>query len=187
MDATLNAGEMIMVQLRRVAYTLAFLLLIGVMGANAADVAKIGVVDFQRILKESKAGKHAARLLRQKQDERSDNLKERREDIVKLQKYIEDTELTGDKSDRDQKKLELSIKLDDFKDADAAYGSRLKEINAKQTSKIHEDVTRLIEKIGKKGGYLLIVEKNDTLYSPGTIDITAKVIEQYDMEFKEED
>lgn len=149
-----------------------------------ADVAKIGVVDFQRILKESQAGKNAAQILRQKQEERSEDLKKRQQDIVALQKTIESIELVGDKADRDQKKLELTIKLDGFKDADNRYTSQLKDINAKQTAQIKEDVFQLIEKIGKKGGYLLILEKNDILYSPMSTDITSKVIDEYNTEFQ---
>lgn len=154
------------------------------MAVHAADVAKIGVVDFQRILKESLAGKEAAKLMRQKQDERSEDLKNRQEVIVDLQKNIESIELTGDKSDRDQKKLELSIKLDEFKEADLAFAGQLKDINAKQTEEIRKDVFDVIENIGKKGGYLLILEKGDTVYAPVTTDITAKVIEEYNDQYQ---
>lgn len=152
--------------------------------SDAADVAKIGVVDVQRILKESQAGKQAAKLMRQKQDERSDALKQLQQEIVRLQKYLESIELVEDKTDRDQKKLELSIKLDQFKEADKAYANQLKEINAKQTEEIKKDVYDVIDKIGKKGGYLLILEKGDTVYAPTTTDITGKVVEEYDTAYQ---
>ncbi|MBU1171053.1 MAG: OmpH family outer membrane protein [Proteobacteria bacterium] len=161
-----------------------FVMIGSVSSVYGADVAKIGVVDFQRILKESLAGKDAARILRQKQDERSEDLKKRQQDIVNLQKYIESIELLGEKSDRDQKKLELTIKLDGFKAADDLYSNQLKEINAKQTAEIKDEVFQLIEKIGKKGGYLLILEKNDTLYAPMSTDITSKVVEEYNMDYQ---
>ena len=151
---------------------------------HGADVAKIGVVDFQQILKESLAGKNAARLMRQKQDERSRDLEKLRQDIVKLQKYIEGIDLLGDKADREQKKMELSIKLDAFNDADQRYASQLKEINEKQMADIKKRVFEVAETLGKKGGYLLILEKNQIVYAPGTIDITGKVIEVYNADFQ---
>lgn len=154
-------------------------------GAYGADVAKIGVVDFQRILKESLAGKAAANILRHKQDQRTEDLKKRREDIVQLQKAMESIDLTRDPSDREQRRLELALKLDQFKEADAMYASQLKDINTKQTGEIREAVFQLVESLGKKGGYLLLLEKNDILYAPQSTDITTRVIEEYNRQFQE--
>lgn len=163
--------------------SLGFILIIFTAPGYSADVAKIGVVDFQRILKESKAGKYVAKELRKKQEERTRDLNKRREEIVELQKYVESIELTGDKDDREKKRLELNLKLESFADTDKMYNAALKEINTKHTLRIRNESEKVIEKIGKKGGYLLIVKKSDILYSPSSTDITTMVINQYDKQY----
>jgi outer membrane protein len=160
-----------------------FIALVAVCDVRAADVARIGVVDFQRVLRDSLAGKAAANTLRQKQDERSADLKKRRQEIVNLQAALERMELLADPSDREQKKLELTLKLDAFNEADAMYAGQLKEINTKQTAEIRQAVSDVVDAIGKKGGYLLILEKNDTVYAPASTDITVQVIEAYNKQY----
>ena len=58
---------------------------------------------------------------------------------------------------------------------------QIKELNNKLVNRIKKDVFDLIEEIGKKEGYLLIVEKREAgvMYSPSAIDITDKLIPQY--------
>ena len=40
-------------------------------------------------------------------------------------------------------------------------------------------ITENIKKIGKKEGYLLIIEKSAAIYYPTTIDMTDMLIEKY--------
>lgn len=164
-------------------FLLVFISLSLVGAANGADIAKIGVVDYQRILKESGAGKSVARKLRAKQDERTAALKEKQTEIVELQKIIENIGLLSDKEEREEKKTELNIKLDTFKELEIRYRQELKEINSKYSDRIKKDVNKIVIEVGRKGGYLLIVEKEDVLYSPDAVDITTKIIRQYNKEF----
>ncbi len=158
---------------------LVFIYLLFVGTVIGADIAKIGVVDFQRILKQSDAGKSVARKLREKQDERTVALKEKQKEIVDLQKSIDNMGLFTGKEEREEKKTELNIKLGSFKDMEIRYSQELKEINLKYTGKIKSEVNKIVIEVGKKGGYLLIVEKEDVLYSPDAVDITTKIIHQY--------
>lgn len=151
--------------------------------ANSADIAKIGVVDFQRILKESNAGKTIAKKLREKQDERTEALKEKRKEIVALQDEIENMGLLTGKEEREEKKTELNIKIDTFKTLELRFSQELKEINQKYSKKIKQRVKSLVIEVGKKGGYLLVVEKEDVLYSPDAVDITSKIIQRYNKEY----
>ncbi len=150
----------------------------------AADIAKIGVVDFQRVLKDSKAGKVVAKKLREKQDERTIALKEKQKEIITLQKKIEGVELVGDKEEREKKQLELNNRIDAFKQLEAKFNKALRNINAQASNSIKNDVNAIVIKVGRKGGYLLIVEKSDVLYSPDAVDITSKIIMQYDQKYK---
>jgi outer membrane protein len=45
-------------------------------------------------------------------------------------------------------------------------------------NQLRQDVFELVEEIGKKEGYLLIINNFSVMYSPGSIDITDKLIKQ---------
>ena len=168
-----------------------FLLLIIVFCSTSvfgADIAKIGVVDFQRVLKDSQAGKTVAKKLREKlrekQKKRTLALKERQKEIITLQKKIEGIELVGDKEERENKQLELNNRIDAFKKLEIKFNKELKDINALGSASIKKEVNELVVKAGKKGGYLLIVEKRDVLYYPDAVDITSKIISTYNQVYK---
>ena len=45
-------------------------------------------------------------------------------------------------------------------------------------NRLRTDIDKIVKEIGKKEGYLLIVNKLGVIYSPDSIDITDKVISQ---------
>jgi outer membrane protein len=147
-------------------------------------VARIGVVDYQKVLKESLAGKEIARKMRQKQDEWTVSHEVKKLEIANLQKSIENPEINGEKNGLDARKRELARKLEAFKADEVKFYGVLKDINAQQGGLIREGIIQAIERVGKKGGFLLIVEKTDILYSPVSNDITRQVIDEYDSEYQ---
>ena len=61
-------------------------------------------------------------------------------------------------------------------------------LNIKLVSRIQTDVVKLVEEVGKKEGFLLIIEKREAgvMYSPSTIDISDKIIQLYNQQYTEE-
>jgi outer membrane protein len=57
-------------------------------------------------------------------------------------------------------------------------------VEKKLVNRIQKAIFKIVEEIGKKEGYLLVVEKREggVLYFPNTIDITDKLIHQYNAE-----
>ena len=82
---------------------------------------------------------------------------------------------------REEKEREFRIKINDFKSLEKKYKEEFKVVNNRLVNRIKKDVFELIEEIGKKEGYLLIIEKHEAgvMYSPTAIDITDKLIIQY--------
>ena len=149
--------------------------------AFGANVAKIGVVDFQRVLKESRAGREAAEVLRTKQAERMTELGGMKTRIAALQTSLESLELsTTSAGETTEKRKDLEILLSEFKVADKKYSRLFAEINRRQTEKIKKELVGIIDRLGRKGGYLLIIEKKEALYAPESMDMTNRLIGLYD-------
>ncbi len=164
----------------------AALLFLGGGTALGANVAKIGVVDFQRVLKESRAGREAAEELRTKQSQRMEDLGRMKKNIAVLQVLIERLELTATTREIDGKRKELETLLTVFKQADQKYSRLFATINRRQTEKIKKELDGIIDRLGRKGGYLLIVAKKEVLYAPESMDMTDRLIGLYDEVYKKE-
>lgn len=154
--------------------------------AFGANVAKIGVVDFQRVLKESRAGREAAEELRTKQMERMAELGRMKRDIASLQASLERLELSSTTRKFNEKRKELDTLLGEFKVADENYSRLFAEINGRQTEKIRRELDGIIDRLGRKGGYLLIIAKKEVLYAPQSMDMTDRLIGLYDEVYKKE-
>jgi outer membrane protein len=150
-----------------------------------ADVAKIGVVDFQRIFETSNAGKLAQSEINEHGKKMEADLKKKGAEIGELQKKLEREILVISKEVREERERELRIKTNDFKFLNKKYLRKFKEIEQKIVKRIKNDVLEIVEEIGKKEGYLIVFEKRDAgvLYSPSTIDITDKLIQKYNAKF----
>ena len=144
----------------------------------AADVAKIGVVNFQQILETSNSGKAAKAELKTAKDRMENDLKAKGSEIEDLRKRLENESMVMSKEMREEKGREVRIKMNDFKTLQKQYSTDLQSLERQLMQKMQTDVAKVVEEIGKKEGYLLIISNLGVLYAPNSIDITDKIIKQ---------
>ena len=68
--------------------------------------------------------------------------------------------------------------MNDFKTLQKKYRGDLQKLEVKLMNQLKIDVNEIIQEIGKKEGYLLIINKFGVMYSPSAIDITDKLIKK---------
>jgi len=142
----------------------------------AADVAKIGVIDLQKILETSAAGKAIQAELKVEKDKMEEDLKKKGTEIENIRKRLERESMVMGKEMREEKERESRIKINDFKSLQKKYRSNLQKLEGSLMEQLKIDIDGIVKEIGKKGGYLLIINKFGVLYSPNSIDITDDVI-----------
>jgi outer membrane protein len=149
--------------------------------SSAADVAKIGVVDFQKILEVSNAGKTAQDEINTQGKQMESDLKGRGAEIEEIEKKIDRESMVMSKEVREEKQREMRIKIGDFKALQQKYMEDFKALEGRIIGRIQKEVVELVQEIGKKEGYTLIVEKRTggVVYAPLSIDITDAVIQIY--------
>jgi len=150
-----------------------------------ADVAKIGIVDFQRILKTSSAGKKATDEINKRGKKIEADLKKRGEEIEASKNKLEREALVMSREMREEREREIRIKINDIKSLEKRYRSEMRELEQRIVGQIQEEVLKIINEMGKKEGFLLILEKREAgvMYSPNTIDITDRLIQKYNASF----
>lgn len=151
----------------------------------AADVAKIGVVDIQKVLLASAAGKMAKADISKKARDMEAALNEKKNEIQKLQDTLERESLVMSKDKREEKEREIRIKVNDIKVLKGKFEQDLKVLENKVVQQIQKEFETLAKEIGREQGYLLIITNQTVIYAPNTIDITDELIQKYDAAFSE--
>ncbi len=148
----------------------------------AAQPNRVAFIDVQRVLARSVAGVAAREQLEREKATMQKEMDGKRQELEKLRDELEkkgplmtpdarrDKQETFDRKRRDAARL-----ADDFQ----------KELEKKEQGllqKVLQDVSGVIEKVGKERGYYLIVEKRGAvvLYSAAEADLTDEVIRAYD-------
>jgi len=146
---------------------------------------KIRVVDLQRALDESTAGKRAVvemkRVFKVKQDEieRKKAALKLMQDELNVQSGLLSEDAKQDKLEEYQKELKvLQRHIQDSND-------EMKKKEGEYVNKIAVELRELVRVMGKESGYDIILEAQEagTLYSSASIDITNPVIERYDRDW----
>jgi len=153
---------------------------------RAADEIKLGYVNAQRIIEESKAGKEAYGKLKELQEEHKTRVEGKKAEIDAEEAAFQKQYMTLSDDAKTEKEAELRRAKKDFKrmleDADADIGSREKTY----LEKIDSEVMEIIDRVGKEKGYTLILGQigSSILYANPTIDLTEVIISEYDKTFQ---
>ena len=158
--------------------------LVALMPATAAlaQAGKVAVIDVQRLVTDSVAGKEALARLKKLQDEKIAEGKAKNDEVDSLRKRLNEGRLSlaDDKISELEKQLEEKItglrrfqedaEKDFNKSREATFGE------------IERRVFPVIEQVGKEGGYTFIFNKfqSGLLYADDAADITNQIIQKFD-------
>ncbi len=150
-----------------------------------ADVAKIGVLNIQKVLKSSSAGKEAQAEITKEGNKMKEDFDKKGKDIEELKKDLDRESMVMDKDSREEKERDIRIKLMDLKALQKKYTEELKAFEARRVRRIQKEIVELVKEIGKEEGYLMIVENIGVMYYPDSVDITDKFIKRYNKQYAE--
>ncbi len=155
-----------------------FITLFFFVSAYGADT-KIGIIDFQKVLRESKGGKAAKAEIETKGKGMEKNLRDQGEQLEKLKKKLEAEAMVMSKEVREEKEREFRIKVGDFKALQKKYADELRDFEGEIIKRVQKDVFDIVEAIGRSGNFQLILEKGAVLYYPDALDVTDELIKRY--------
>ena len=163
---------------RPTAIVVCFLLLtLTAAGAAAAEPIKVGILDFQKVLETSKAGRVAKEKINTAGKEMETELKQRKDQIEQESKNLERELLVMEEDARQQREMQIRQQIRD----------QVKTQEQTLIRKIQKEVFELAEKMGKEDGFSLILEKRESaaLYFDESLDITDLLIQRYDEIYSE--
>ena len=148
----------------------------------SAQGTKVGYIDLQSVIRNSKAGKAAKtsfeKEFQQKKviiESKKRNVDSLREDFIKNAQVMSESARKQKAEDIDKKEKDLLRTQEDFKE-------ELQKKDFELTQKILRDIEGILKQIGDSGDYAIIIEKIEggVVYSSKSADVTDMVIQAYD-------
>jgi outer membrane protein len=148
----------------------------------AAQSVKIGVVDLQKFQKNSKAYQKASLTLKKKFDDMQQKLNDERNALSKLDEEFRKQSMMLSLDAQEDKKRELDKKQREVKYMYDEYTQEMKDTEVDSVKKIMKELEKILDKIGEKEGYTIILERRTVglLYFNNAIDLTDRVTDAYD-------
>jgi len=169
-----------------------FIIIIFIIPSYGADVAKIAILDIQKVIDESLLGKKMNHELGKIGENYAADLQAKGKEIQKLQNEVEilssseKTSSVANKKEFDKKKRTLKMKIFDIQNLEKKYRDDFRKEEIKRFKSTTKKIQEISDEIGKKEGYLLIKNKRGVAYFPEDIDITDKVIKLLDSRYKKD-
>ena len=148
-----------------------------------ADSMKIGVVDFQKIVKESSAGKMTQKQIKAKGDELQQKLQDEKKQLDEMKTTFERESLVLSPEKQQEKKREFGKKVNDFQKMQQNFAQQFKQLEMQLLNEMQKQVFAIVNQIGEKKGYQIIIEKKTAgiIFYQDKLDITDQIIKQYNL------
>ncbi len=153
-------------------------------GSAFAGDTKIGVINMQKVLATSVAGKKAQKELEKKMNELKGTFKKDEAALLALQKEIEKKSSAWSDEMKQEKAIEFQKKRRDLGTKQEDANMELKQLREKHLAPILKKLEKVVKEEAKKGGYTIILPNNAVLYKSDNADITAEITKALDAAMK---
>lgn len=148
----------------------------------AENAPKIGFVDLNKIMRDSKAAKNARAIYQKDFESKKAALKEKGDKVANLEKDLKNTKQNSPGFKEKREKLAQEFK--EFKRLESDFNEQLKKKDAELTQKILVDVQQILKQFSKNEKYSIIFERKAALVVEDGFDVTDKIIKIYDAQKK---
>jgi outer membrane protein len=139
---------------------------------------KIGIINSQRLISESKIGKAISGKLEKLGKDKQKKVQEMQAFIKKLEKELASPALNS--ATIEKKSMDLQNKKTEFKRFVEDAQKEMQIFNQREMKTLQAKILPLINELGKSKGYTLIIDINVRVYHDPSIDVTDDLIRMMD-------
>ncbi|MBU0942810.1 MAG: OmpH family outer membrane protein [Proteobacteria bacterium] len=150
-----------------------------------ADGTKIGVMNIQKILLESSAGRKAKEIFEKRMNELQSKFKGEQDELVALQQEIEKKSSAWSADKKGEKVRELQKKQRELQVKSEDAQIELKQLQDKELEPILKMLQTVVNTYGQKNGYIVILDsKVGVLFAANGVDVSEDVKKELDKRMK---
>lgn len=152
------------------------------LAAPALAETKIAYVDLQKALNLSKAGVQAKNEIAAQVKKYEEEFKAKQEDLQKLKTELEKQAVLLSDSAKAQKERDFQQNVKELQRFQKDVKEELQQKDSDHTKRILNELFEILQKLGKDGGYSLIIEKNEgaVIFADESVDLTDELIKAFD-------
>lgn len=149
--------------------------------AFAADL-KIGYVDMQKAIQETSAGKQAKKDLEKEFNSKKAELQKKEGDLKKMDEDLRKKATALSDEVRNKKMQELQGEAMKFQREVGESQMNIQKKERELTQPILEKLQAALDKIGKEGGYTMILERGEqsVLWAKKDLDLTDAIVKEFE-------
>lgn len=154
--------------------------LIAMSGSLYAEV-KIGFVDMQKAIQETKEGKAAKKKLEAEFNKKKKELEKKEAGLKKMVEDLEKKALALSDEVKAKKQREFQMEMQKHQQHVAKSQMDIQKKERELTTPILKKMEKIISKIAKDDGFTVILEKSEqlVLFAKKEIDLTDRVVKEY--------
>jgi outer membrane protein len=150
--------------------------------AHAAD-SKVGVVDMQKAIQATAAGKKAKTELEGEFNKKKKDLEKKEADLKKMGEDLERKKAVLSEEVLGKKQAEFQEEMLKYREVVSKSQVEIQKKERDLTAPILEKMKKVIEKLAKEKGYSMVLENSQmVLYATADSDLTADVIKAFEKE-----
>ncbi len=150
-----------------------------------ADTQKIGVLNIQKVVLLSSAGKKAKAGFEKRMNELQEKFKVEQEELIALKDEIEKKSSAWSKDKKAEKVRALQLKQRELQVKSEDAKLELKQLQDKELEPILKMLQTVVNDYGSKEGYSLILDsKIAVLYTDASVDLTELITKELDARMK---
>jgi Skp family chaperone for outer membrane proteins len=153
-------------------------LLVSVFISFNANADGVGILDVEKIVKESLAMRDIQNKVSKKQDEYQKQVTKKQDELEAEQKRIESKKNVLSKEALEKETKTFEKKLDDLKTFVDKKQNSLKKASLDGMSKVNDKIKDIIAEISKEKNFDVITPAAQTLYYKNDLDITDEVLKR---------
>lgn len=158
--------------------TFAVVAAVSALFAFNASAAGTGILDVEKIIKESSAMRDIQAKISKKQDEYQKEVTKKQNDLEAEQKRIEGKRNVLSKEAFEKETKSFEKKIDDLKTFVDRKQNSLKKASMDSMSKVNDKVKDIIADISKEKDFDVIVPASQTLFYKDELDISDEVLKR---------
>lgn len=150
--------------------------------AQSSAPLKIGFVNMNKIMSESKAAQNAQAVIKKDIESKTAAMKEKENKLAAMEKELK--ALKQDSPAWKEKRDKLIKEANEVNRLRGEYANQIQKKNAELTQKILTDIQPIIKKVASSEKCTMVLDRRIGLMIDDDLDLTDKVIKAYDAQKK---
>ncbi len=153
-------------------------------GSAWGQELKVGFVNVQTAISQSKRGEMARESFRSALKDRQEALLQEKQAIEKERRQLDKQAVLMKENERTRVRRRLQLRMRDYERRTRDVQEELALKEREMTDEILKDLQKVIVEVGKTGKFTMILERSQLLYTDKGTDITDDVIKLYNQRFQ---